>query len=74
LTNDAKTLLSDKEKLMQIKDQLFKLAADTKGQVDMIEQLVATVDGHLKSAEGNITNTSNHVHQIDQIRRELTGE
>ena len=72
LTGDAKTLIGDKDQLFQIKDQLIKLSTDTKAQIDSISVLVGGVEGHLKTAQTDIANTSSHVQEIDAVKKSIS--
>ncbi len=74
LSADAKVLFTDKDSLLQIKDQLFKLAAETKSQIESISKLVAEVETHIKKTQGDIGTTSNHVGEIDGVRKALSGK
>ncbi len=73
LRTDATTLYSDKDNLMQIKEQLIKLSTETRAQIDSISKLVGEVEGHIKTTQGDIQKTSQHVSEIDQVRKALEG-
>jgi len=71
LTGDAKTLYGDKDNLLAIKDQLLKLSTETQAQIESINKLVGTVEGHVKTTQGDIAKTSEHVNEIDDVRKAL---
>lgn len=73
LSGDAKTLYGDKDNLLQIKDQLIKLSTETQAQIESINKLVGTVEGHVKTTQGDIAKTSQHVNEIDDVRKALQG-
>jgi hypothetical protein len=73
LTGHAKILIGDKENLKLIKEQLLKLATETRAQIDSVAQLVSTVDDHLRQTKQSIDTTSNHVGEIDGIKKSLSG-
>lgn len=71
LSGDAHTLYSDKENLLQIKNQLVKLSTETQAQIESINKLVGTVEGHVKTTQADIAKTSNHVREIDDVRKAI---
>jgi uncharacterized phage infection (PIP) family protein YhgE len=72
LTSHAKILIGDKENLKLIKEQLLKLATETRSQIDSVAQLVSTVDDHLKQTKTSIDTTSTHVGEIDAIKKSIS--
>lgn len=74
LTADAKMLFGDKDNMIQIKDQLIRLSTETKAQIDTITTLVGVVEGHIKKTQEDIQKTSNHVKEIDDVRKALEGK
>ena len=73
LTKDAKVLFGDNDNLLAIKEQLLRLATETRTQIDSITKLVGEVEGHIKTTQGDITKTSKHVDEIDDVRKALQG-
>lgn len=73
LTKDAKVLFNDKDNLLTIKEQLLRLATETRAQIDSITKLVAEVEGHIKTTQTDISKTSKHVDEIDDVRKALQG-
>lgn len=71
LTGHAKILVADKENLAQIKEQLLKLATETRTQIDSVQTLVSTVDGHIKETKKSIDTTAMHVNEIETIKKAL---
>jgi hypothetical protein len=74
LTGNAKILIGDKENLKVIKEQLLKLATETRSQIDSVAVLVSTVDDHLKQTKQSIESTSTHVGEIDAIKKSLSSK
>ena len=71
LAKDATVLFDDKDDLVTIKEQLLRLATETRTQIDSINKLVVEVEGHIKTTQADIAKTKKHVDEIDDVRKAL---
>ena len=74
LKGNAKNLIGDADNLLQIKNKLTELAEKTQLQITQINELVGTVETHLKETQEDIKSTAKNVAKIDEVRRSLQGK
>jgi len=63
--------MKNKDTLIQIKNQLLKLADETQKQIGDINATVKIVEQNLVKTEKDITSTSKHVQDIDKAKKIL---